>query len=488
MGRTADARRQDVLGTVLLVGGSCADHIPLRRAALDHAENVLTVASTPSALEETRRRRPELAIVLEDVPREEALGFVRQASQVSPETRTVVTARQATVRWAVEFVRAGALDYLGEPLEPEAFGRLVDRVRQEVSRASDGRERFFCSECPRDVAMVGKSPAMTRTLEIIRRVAESRCNPVLVIGETGTGKELAAKAVHAWRCGEREKFVAVNCAALTANLLESELFGHVKGAFTGADRDKAGLFELAATGTIFLDEISEMAPSLQAKLLRVLQEKTFRRVGDTRDLPCEATIVASSNRRLLEEVRAGRFRKDLYYRLAVFPITMPPLRSPDRRSDIALLATHFIETSSICSRSDVTGLAPAAETVLTRHDWPGNVRELRNVIDRALILEPSDRITPESLILGDGEAAPSPPAEDKTPRKDKDFSLETAEREFILRALKETGWQRTRAAALLGITRATLHAKLKRYEISPPSGRNAASRSSSNKALQGATA
>jgi len=410
---------------------------------------------------------------------------------------------------------------------------------------------------------------------------------VLILGETGTGKELAARAVHAWRYGGSEKFVAVNCAALTASLLESELFGHARGSFTGADRERVGLFEQAGDGSLFLDEISEMAPDLQAKLLRVLQERTFRKVGGTCDIACNATIIASSNRNLLEEVNKGRFRGDLYYRLAVFPVTMAPLRDPRRRQDIPLLAQYFVEHLQV--RKEQTGsIGAAAAAKLMTHDWPGNVRELRNVIERALIVERSAEITPRSLMFDSpGPAGPgggpsgfggppeangspvrlpgsgrspssaaavvdfpvvSPPAgssgggvggigvdwpvEDgvlpdvlpgvatgaplpmttdaQTPRRpgtetdvgvctlsddndmyavgdvlpvsatagtavsgggssfsSGDFSLEAAEREFIRRALKETGWQRTRAADLLGITRATLHAKIKRYNIRP---------------------
>ncbi len=348
-------------------------------------------------------------------------------------------------------------------------------------RANGAYERFFSKHCPPDVPIVGHSPSLVEALHTTAMVARSNCNPVLILGETGTGKELTARAIHAWRHPRGAKFVAVNCAALTANLLESELFGHTKGSFTGADRDKTGLFELAEDGTIFLDEISEMPLDLQAKLLRVLQEKTFRKVGGTRDIPCDATIIATSNRDLLREAQEGTFRKDLYYRLAVFPVELPALRDEHRKSDIPLLAEFFIETSNIVSRTDLIGLTDQAVEALLDHDWPGNVRELKNVIERAMILERGNEITPESLRIQAGSASDKPepgktdplaPAvqvdTDSLPPDANPFSLETAEREFILRALRETGWQRTRAAGLLGITRATLHAKLKRYDIQPP--------------------
>jgi two-component system response regulator HydG len=329
------------------------------------------------------------------------------------------------------------------------------------------RERFFAPECPPGVPIVGHSRALRETLQLVRLVAESDTSPILIVGGTGTGKELIAAAIHALRGGNADNFIAVNCAALTASLLESELFGHVKGAFTGADREKTGLFEVAGRGTLFLDEISEMPSGLQAKLLRVLQEKKFRKVGGTRDIPCEATIQTSSNRDLAKESRDGTFRPDLYYRLAVLPITLPPLR--DRPEDIPLLAEYFIETLGAAARVGPRTLSPDAIDTLLRHDWPGNVRELRNVIERALILERGPQITPAGLRMDvpatGATALTAPPTPLPT---DGDLSLETAERLFITRALQETGWQRTRAAALLGITRATLHAKLKRYKIAFP--------------------
>jgi DNA-binding NtrC family response regulator len=358
--------------------------------------------------------------------------------------------------------------------------RLADSTPRSEDLDID-RDEYVSSHCPENLLIVGKSPRFTDTLDQIRRVAQSRCNPVLIVGESGTGKELAARAVHAWRGGADENFVAVNCAGLTANLLESELFGHVRGAFTGADREKTGLFETAAGGTILLDEISEMPVELQAKLLRVIQERCFRKVGGTKDIPCQATILASSNRDLLAEVNESRFRKDLYYRLAVFPIELPALHTQGRRSDIPLLARFFLATSDIVADSPIKGFSPAAEQLLLSHDWPGKVRELRNVIDRAMILETTNRIQPESIRI-DHPVEQDDGGAHAILNRAEDFSLETAEREFIKRALNETGWQRTQAAGLLGITRATLHSKLKRYGITPPdqakpeTGESAASR------------
>jgi DNA-binding NtrC family response regulator len=366
-----------------------------------------------------------------------------------------------------EYRQAGVSDCLtGE----EGFARLRDiaagigEARQPRAEARAGDDGYFMDETAAAVALAGRSPAVGKTLQMIKLVAASQCNPVLVTGDTGTGKEVAARAVHNLR-HPGQPFVAVNCAALTANLLESELFGHMKGSFTSADRDKTGLLEMAGSGTIFLDEISEMPLDLQAKLLRIFQEKTFRKVGGVRDLDCKATLIASSNRDLKKEVREKRFRRDLYYRLNICPILLPPLRSPERRQDIPLLAAYFLKTSSIClhKQNKITAITQLALEALCRHDWPGNVRELRNVIERAILLETTDKIGLSSIII-------DPIDSDETPhpgfgRSGKDFSLEKAERELIARALHETGWQKTQAAALLGITRATLYAKVKQYDI-----------------------
>jgi len=327
-----------------------------------------------------------------------------------------------------------------------------------------GAAEFFAQDFAAAVCMAGQSPAIAKALRMIKIVAASTCNPVLVVGETGTGKELAAKAIHVLRHPD-EPFVAVNCAALTASLLESELFGHVKGAFTGAERDKTGLLEVAGAGTVLLDEITETPLDLQAKLLRVLQEKTFRRVGGVKDIDCKATIVATSNRNLQKEVQANRFRRDLYYRLNVIPITIATLASPERKDDIRLLAEYFLKTSTICpeKRNKITSLTSLAIETLQNYDWPGNVRELRNVIERAIILETTDKIGLSSIIIDCSQCTEG--SDSSRAGTIKSFSLAQAERELIARALRETGWQKTRAASLLGITRATLYAKVKQYNI-----------------------
>jgi two-component system response regulator HydG len=366
-----------------------------------------------------------------------------------------------------EYRQAGVGDCLVGEENWTRLGDIAAGIGEAARRhteAPPGDDAYFVDDIAAAAALAGRSPAVGKALQMIRLVAASQCNPVLVLGDTGTGKEIAARAVHNLR-HPGQPFVAVNCAALTAGLLESELFGHVKGSFTSADRDTTGLLEMAGSGTLFLDEISEMPLDLQAKLLRILQEKTFRKVGGVKDLDCRATIIASSNRDLKKEVREKRFRQDLYYRLNICPILLEPLRSPERRQDIPLLAAYFLKTSSICAhkQNQITSITQLALEALCHHDWPGNVRELHNVIERAILLETTDKIGLSSIIIDsiDGDDAPH----HGLGRTAMDFSLEKAERELIARALQETNWQKTQAAALLGITRATLYAKVKQYDI-----------------------
>jgi len=366
---------------------------------------------------------------------------------------------------SAEFKRTGAYDYLHGMQDYNRLEQIVSRIKNEARTIDFEKDTsdFFIDDHAASVSMVGRSRALVKTLGMIRLVAASQCNPVLIVGETGTGKELAAKAIHALR-HPKAPFVAVNCAALTANLLESELFGHEKGSFTGADREKSGLLEVAGAGTMLLDEISEMPMDLQSKLLRVLQEKTFRKVGGVKNITCNATIIASSNRNLYRETKAHRFRRDLYYRLNICPVIIAPLKSPDRKKDILLLAEYFLKTSTICpEKSDrIKSLTKLALEALAKHDWPGNIRELRNVIERAILLETTEKIGLSSIIIDSDECGEP---FNQAANYAKEFSLAKAEHELIARALQETGWQKTRAAALLGITRATLYAKVKQYNI-----------------------
>lgn len=426
--------------------------------------NLFSADNLDDTLEVINTVVPDMIVIDEWLFGKETAEFIKTVDSKFGKLAVVAVLKDEDDDKARSLISSGAFDCVNGQSDAARFGRIIDKVKYPGESRSK-ENLFFADDCPASVSIVGKSPSMTSTLKMIKIVANSACNPILVIGETGTGKELAAKAVHISRHGSSSKFVAVNCAALTANLLESELFGHVKGSFTSADSEKTGLFELADNGTIFLDEISEMPLDLQAKLLRVIQEQTFRKVGGIREIKCEATVIASSNRNLLKDVEEGKFRKDLYYRLSVFPITLAPLRHPERKEDIPLLAEYFLRTSVVApdKTPKIKSLTKLAIETLKNHDWPGNVRELCNVIDRAILMETTDKIGCNNLMLTDDLLMEGPGSSAICGFKD--FSLENAEKELIGRALQESNGQKTRAAALLGITRATLYAKVKQYNI-----------------------
>lgn len=451
----------------------------VQQLAQNYGQEVFGADDLADALDIVQTVKPDLILFDHRFGTGHIREFLDRADKYSTNVPIVVVGDDDdNIDLSTEFMQAGAYDYLKGRQDYAGFEQITSRIKNEsVSRnqclgtraTSDERQatessRFFAEDLACSVSMVGCSKATLDTLKMIKLVAASRCNPILILGETGTGKELAAKAIHILR-HPNGQFVAVNCAALTANLLESELFGHVKGSFTGADREKTGLLELAESGTLLLDEISEMPMDLQAKLLRVLQEKCFRKVGGVKSIACNATIMASSNRNLKSEVQANRFRRDLYYRLNICPITLAPLRSQGRRQDIRLLTEYFLKTSTICPDKcgKITSMTELAIEALEKHDWPGNVRELCNVIERAILLETTDKIGLNAIYIEPTEW--SEVSSSTTPGLIKDFSLAKAECELIARALQKTGWQKTRAAALLGITRATLYAKVKQYNI-----------------------
>jgi PAS domain S-box-containing protein len=313
--------------------------------------------------------------------------------------------------------------------------------------------------------VIAESPAMAQVLGFVRKVAVSEANTILLEGENGTGKDLVAKTLHYESSRQAEPFIAINCAAIPDTLLESELFGYEKGAFTDARSQKRGLFELADKGTLFLDEIGEIPLTLQTKLLRVLEESTFRRLGGLKDICVDVRFVAATNKNLREAVREGAFRQDLYFRLNVIQIVIPPLRS--RREDIAPLLKFFIEHYNRKFKRHIEGATPEAIELLMEHDWPGNVRELRNAIERAMILEESAYITPESLPIAIGRDEPRNPAAPTAAREipDNGLSLVDSERQLLTKALEKTAGNQTQAARLLRITRDTLRYKMKKYNL-----------------------
>jgi two-component system response regulator HydG len=398
----------------------------------------------------------------------DGIAALKQIKAYNPAIPILIMTAYSSVESAVDALKAGAYDYLTKPLDFEALRLTLARVLEHSALKAENRllkARLTSAFDWQDI--VGRSPAMKALVDMAAMVAPSDAT-VLISGESGTGKELIARAIH-FNSGRREKpFVIVNCAALAENLLESELFGHEKGAFTGADRLREGRFRQAHEGTLFLDEIGETATAMQAKLLRVIQEKEFQRVGGDETLHVDVRILAATNRNLQAEVARGTFREDLYYRLNVVTLEVPPLRA--RRNDIPLLAQRFMTHYSEKNRKRVKGFTPRAMDLLIKHAWPGNVRELENAVERAVILLAGDHISERELPLtiDRGPAEDSQMGSDSgraLPATDGSKSLEEIEKEAILATLAATGGNKSETARRLGINRKTLHTKLKRYGL-----------------------
>jgi len=411
------------------------------------------------------------AVLLDiDLPDGSGLDVLRAIKREHEDAIIIMITGDVHVDNTISALRGGAYDFIGKPINLEEL-RITIRnaiearqLRKEVEDVRKERAREF-----NFAQIVGESAAMKKMLRLAAKVAESEVSSVLLQGESGTGKDLVAKAIHYGSQRAEQPFVAVNCAALPATLIESELFGYEKGAFTDAKARKEGLFEQAEGGTLLLDEIGELELSLQAKLLRVLEDGAFRRVGGLKDIPLDVRVLAASNRDLKTESDAGRFRLDLYYRLSIIQIDIPPLR--ERGDDVLLLAQHYIERlgARLKRRQRITGLSPEAAEVFRHYNWPGNVRELRNVIERALILEDADQITTEYLpdglmpghVLLSTRAAE---AQSSFVLPPEGISLDEAELSFVRQAIERSGGNQTRAAHMLGISRDQLRYRLKKLE------------------------
>jgi len=403
-------------------------------------------------------------VVITDIkmPRLDGMSLLRKLRGEQPEVEVIVLTAHGTVDTAVEAMKLGAFEYLQKPLSgPDELRLVVDRAveRRGLRDRRDGSERAAAPVDGKPRLSYG-DPAMRPVVEAIEKVARANAT-VLLLGESGSGKEVAAKAIHDASPRRDKPFMAVNCAALTASLLESELFGHEKGAFTGASERHRGRIELADGGTFFLDEVAELKPELQAKLLRVLQERRFERVGGTRTLEVDVRWIAATNRDLRTMMDSGAFREDLYHRLAVFPIRMPPLR--ERPADILPMArTLLARITADLGRSSLR-LSPEAEKAIAGARWPGNVRELANALERAAILADGDVLGAEHIWL---ESTPAPRAAEPLPASGGEIKpLAELEREAITRTLESVDGNRRRAAELLGIGERTLYDKLKRFGI-----------------------
>jgi two-component system response regulator HydG len=385
----------------------------------------------------------------------------KKIAGISPATPVVIMTAYGSVRSAVDALKAGAHDYITKPIDVDELRILITKILHHRKLEEENlilKERLDARFDFGDI--IGRSPSMRELFETLALVAPSEAT-VLIQGESGTGKELVANAIHHNSPRKERPFVKVNCAALPETLLENELFGHEKGAFTGAAGPKKGRFQLADRGTLFLDEIAEMVPATQAKILRVLQEREFEPVGGTRTVQVDTRIISATNHNLEDEIAAGRFREDLYYRLNVVMVKVPPLRS--RSTDIPLLANYFLDRYSKKNRRRLNGFLPRAMDLLLRHSWPGNVRELKNVIERAVILARGDEVGPEHFPDTLRHHAVDDPA--REPVLASGRSLKEVEKEMILKTLEDMGGNRTHTAGVLGISRRTLQLKLKDYGI-----------------------
>jgi DNA-binding NtrC family response regulator len=407
------------------------------------------------ALERLPEEDWNLAMVDLKMPGMDGIELMDEIRKVKPETIVIIMTAYATVDTAVQAMKKGAYDYIVKPFNPEDLSMTIRKIiehqkllKENIYLRKELKKQYRLHD------MVSKNHKMIEIFDLVKTVAKSS-STVLVQGESGTGKELLSRAIHMESPRKDAPFVTVSCASLTESLLESELFGHEKGAFTGADQARSGKIELAKDGTLFLDEIGDISLKLQMDLLRVLEEKEFRRVGGTQLIPVNSRIIAATNRDLPKAIEEEKFREDLYYRLNVISLLLPPLR--ERKEDVPLLVEHFLERFNIEMGKNVDGIAESAMRMLMDYNWPGNARELRNVIERAMVVTKGRMILEADLSLPQAPGGPLPNNRGK--------SLSDMEKEHILQVLLNNRWNIIRSAQILGIDRVTLYNKIRKYEL-----------------------
>ncbi len=439
---------------VLVVDDEAIIRESLRDWLSDVGHQVLIAENGSQALEIIEKEKPSIAIVDLVMPGMDGIELLKRAKEISPHIEVIIITAYGSVPTAIMAMREGAYDYIEKPFCPEKAELLIEKlmehqrlVEENISLHQKLEERY------RFENIIAKSPKMQQVIEVIKVVAKSNAT-VLITGESGTGKELVARATHSQSYRKDKPFVAVSCAALSESLLESELFGHEKGAFTGAHAQRKGKFEVANKGTLFLDEIGEMSANIQVHLLRVLEEKEFARVGGNELIRVDVRVLSATNKDMKKAVASGQFREDLYYRLNVVTIELPPLR--ERKEDIPLLAKHFLKKFAIENQKEITGFSPEATDFLLKYEWSGNVRELENAIERAVILAKNSDIEvadlPQENLLMTHSATSGE-------------SLREVEKERILNVLSETGGNFSQAARILGISRVTLYNKVRAYGL-----------------------
>lgn len=429
------------------------------RRVLDKKGIASVPASTAKeALDLLARESFDLVLLDIRMPDMDGIEALKRIHALYPETRVIMITGYPAINAAVDCIKLGASDYLVKPFRMEdlenSLARATGEGEEEKSREIADRGLKIDT---REGVIIGRSRVMKTIFNKILKVAPTD-STVLITGESGTGKELVAKAIHTYSDRRDREFVAVDCSSLVENLLESELFGHVKGSFTGAFQTKHGLFELANHGTFFFDEISNLSPKIQAKFLRVIQEREFMKVGDQKKIKLDIRIISASNKDLQEAILKGSFREDLYYRLSVVPIILPPLRN--RKEDIPLLVDHFLQKFSRKMKRAIPEITPEAMDILAEYNWPGNVRELEHAIERILILEDTDIIRTRDL-----PSFLSHPQAEFPLFYEEPLSLEELEKHYIRFVLRKTRGKKSRAAEILGINRKTLGMKIKKYEL-----------------------
>ncbi len=454
---------------ILVVDDEDSHRIMLRAVLSEDGYAVTEAADGTDAIMAVEKEAFDLILLDIRMTYMDGIEALTEIRKISPLVPVLIMTAYASVKTAVEALKAGAFDYLTKPLDIEELKILIEKALEHYHLRAENLvlkerlgDRFDFSR------IIGRSPKMKSLLDTLAMVAPSDAT-VLIMGESGTGKEVVANAIHHNSPRAGQPFIKVSCAALPETLLESELFGHKKGAFTGAVYRREGRFQLAHRGTIFLDEVGEMSRATQMKLLRVLQEKEFDPVGSARTIKVDIRVIAATNRDLEKDVKDGRFREDLYYRLNVVPIVLPPLR--ERKEDISPLTDHFLALYGEKNRKSLKGISGKALDLLVRYDWPGNIRELENCIERAVIMAREEVIVPADF----------PPPIQVLSREEgtngfnipSGISLEEMERALIVKTLAETDGNRTRASEILGINRRTLQNKLKQYGLNTPSTRPA---------------